>query len=104
MYMPPFNVTYSDGRVVVASPKPADLVAFERQYQMAFTSIGETPNMEWLFYMAWAPLHRTKQEPRAFDEFLADVEDVDQIKAQEPAPFDQAVSDASLPEPPPSPA
>jgi hypothetical protein len=96
-----FQVTYDDGRVVEAVAKPKDVVAFERQYGQSMTVFADksTPtHMEWLFYLAWSPLHRSKQEPRAFDEFLDAVEDVDLVDEEsEAAPFSPAPSDAPPP-------
>jgi hypothetical protein len=95
-----FEVTYDDGRVVEAVAKPKDVVAFERQYGQSMAAFGgdaKSVPMEWLFYLAWSPLHRSKQEPRAFDEFLDDVEDVSPVEEAEPVPFPSAASDAPSP-------
>lgn len=89
-----FRVTYDDGRVVESVAKPKDIVAFERQYGQSMAAFaGDAPvPMEWVFYLAWSPLHRSRQEPRAFDEFLDDVDDVTPIEEPEPAPFVSAPS------------
>lgn len=96
-----FTVTYEDGRVVEAVAKPKDIVAFERQYGQSMAAFGDEtkrPPMEWLFYLAWSPLHRSKREPRAFDEFLDDVEDVEPVEEPEPVPFPPAPSDEPSPD------
>ena len=95
-----FKVTYEDGREVEAVAKPKDIVAFERQYGQSMASFGDEtkpPPMEWLFYLAWSPLHRSKREPRAFDEFLDDVDDVSPVEEPEPVPFPPAPSDEPSP-------
>lgn len=95
-----FKVTYDDGREVEAVAKPKDIVAFERQYGQSMAAFGDEDNpapLEWLFYLAWSPLHRSKREPRAFDEFLDDVEDVEPVEEPEPVPFPQAPSDGPSP-------
>lgn len=93
-----FNVTYADGSVVEAVAKPKDIVAFERQYGQSMAAFGNAekpPPMEWLFYLAWSPMHRQGREPRAFDEFLDFVEDIEPFEdeAADAAPFDPAPSD-----------
>jgi hypothetical protein len=94
-----FNVTYEDGRVVEAVAKPKDIVAFERQYGVSMGAIGEDARMEWLFYLAWSPLHRSKQEPAAFDAFLDVVAGIDPVADEvEPAPFPPAPSDGPSPD------
>lgn len=95
-----FKVTYEDGREVESVTKPKDIVAFERQYGQSMAAFGgdKPVPMEWLFYLAWSPLHRSKREPRAFDEFLDDVDDVSPVEEPEPAPFDPAPSDGPSPD------
>jgi hypothetical protein len=87
-----FRVVYDDGREVESVAKPKDIVAFERQYGVsmaaAFADESQPPPLEWLFYLAWSPLHRLKQDPRAFDEFLDDVDSIEALEdAEEAAPF-----------------
>lgn len=98
------KVTYVDGRTVEITAKPKDYVAFERQYgfPMSVFADDDTPTrMEWIYYLAWSPLHRAKQEPRAFDEFLDDVEEVDIVAEKEAvAPFPQGPSDGTSSESP----
>jgi hypothetical protein len=90
-----YKVTYSGGRTVDAVTKPKDMVAFERQYNLPF---HESSRAEHVFYLAWSPLHRSGVEPRAFDEFLDDVEDVAEVKgATETDPFPPAQSGEESP-------
>lgn len=92
-----FKVTYDDGREVESVAKPKDIVAFERQYNQSVAAFGEegkSVNIEWLFYLAWSPLHRQGREPRVFDEFLDHVEDITPVEEPEPAPFEPAASAA----------
>jgi hypothetical protein len=94
-----FKVTYDDGRVVESAVKPKDVVAFERQYGQTMAAFSEPGKvqLEWLYYLAWSPLHRSKQEPRAFDEFLDSVEEIDEVEEPEPVPFPPAPSAAPSP-------
>lgn len=91
-----FTVTYDDGKKVESVAKPKDIVAFERQYGKSMASFGDASNpppMEWVYYLAWSPLHRQGREPRAFDEFLDAVADVEPKEAPDvdPTPPDLSV-------------
>lgn len=96
-----FKVTYEDGREVEAVAKPKDIAAFEAQYDMSvavFADEARPPRMTWLYYLAWSPLHRQGREPRAFDEFLASVEDIEaKDEVPEAVPFETAPSAELLP-------
>jgi hypothetical protein len=91
-----FDVTYQDGTVVQAIALPRDFVAFERQYGKSIAAFGDQTQMEWVFYLAWSPLHRSGREPGDFDSFLDKVEDVQPVQDEEtPAaatPFPTEVS------------
>lgn len=79
-----FEVTYEDGRKVVASAGPKDFVSFERQYGHSVTKFSDDTKVEWIYYLAWAPLHRTRVERADFDTFLDLIDDVDPVE-DEPA-------------------
>lgn len=91
-----FKVTYLDGREVQATARPKDIVAFERQYGKSFADFagdnkGSMPPMEWMYYLAWSPLHRMREERAAFDEFLDLVEEIEalddkEVPAADPTP------------------
>jgi hypothetical protein len=86
-----FEVEFEDGRKIEAAAKPKDIIAFERQYDRSFTGVVDDLRFEHLCYLAWSPLHRQKRDPRAFDEFMDDVEDIG-VKDDdpEPVPFGKA--------------
>jgi hypothetical protein len=98
-----FQVKYDDAREVEAVAKPKDIVAFERQYGVSFaTAFADEKNpahMEWMFYLAWSPLHRQGRDPRAFDEFLDDVDAITPVEeeVEEAVPFPKAASDEASP-------
>ena len=96
-----FTVRYDDGREVEAVAKPKDMVAFERQYGVSmadFASETKAPAMEWLYYLAWSPLHRQGREPRAFDAFLDDVDAITPVEDEaDVAAFPQAASAGTSP-------
>lgn len=95
------KVTYEDGREVEAIAKPKDIVAFERQYGVAFAEFFVGRRYEWLCYLAWSPLNRQGREPRPFDEFMDfvdDVESLDSLEAVEPVlPFEPEASAETSP-------
>lgn len=103
-----FVVLYADGRKVEAVARPKDVVAFERQYQTsmaAFADEKKPPPMEWMYYLAWSPLHRLRQEPRAFDEFLDDVDEIEVVEEPTAAtPFEKTPSPDQSPISPSEPA
>jgi hypothetical protein len=95
-----FEITYDDGRKVLAVAKPKDFVAFERQYDKPMTAFsGGGTHDEWLYYLAWSALHRSGSEPAAFDEFLDHVDDLEVI-GDEVAPLPLAPSPETSPSSP----
>lgn len=91
-----FTVKYDDGHEVEAVAKPKDFVAFERQFDVSFAEFKAGAKIEWLYYLAWSPLHRQAREPRSFDEFLSAVDDI--TPEDDEAPFDPAQSDGPSPD------
>lgn len=81
------TITYGDGTTKTVTVKPGDFVAFERKYNTDWDAAQEHPRIEYVFFLAWKALTRTKQETRTFDEFLDDVDDLD--SDEQAAPLDQ---------------
>lgn len=96
----PFKVTYNDGREVQAVAKAKDIVAFERQYDIPFSAFtaGEA-RLEWIYYLAWSPLHRQGREEASFDAFMDLVDEVEEVEDEAPAvvPFERAPSGEESP-------
>lgn len=96
-----FKVTYLDGRVVQSVARPKDIVAFERQYNKSMADFADKtkqPPMEWLYYLAWSPLHRLREERAAFDEFLDLVDEIEgDVEVPVVDPTQPAASAASSP-------
>lgn len=97
-----FKVKYNDGREVDAVAKPKDIVAFERQYGVGLTSFADQKQLkiEWLFYLAWSPLHRAGLESHPFDEFLDYIDEIEAVEdenAEATGPFPTAPSGEPLP-------
>jgi hypothetical protein len=70
------KVTYTDGTEIEVLAGPRAQVDLERHFKM---SIQEAKNIEHVYYLAWTALHLSGKEPRAFDEWLDDLVDVDQL-------------------------
>ena len=59
------------------TPKPGDLVRFERQYDVPASSLDDNTRLEYVFYIAWCAMKRTGAFTGEFEEFidLADIGD-----------------------------
>jgi hypothetical protein len=95
-----FRVIYDDGREVTATARPRDIVQFERTYRTSFLTLNEASPLEWLYYLAWSPLHRSQQDPRAFDEFMDAVDSIETVDEEPAAPLEPAASADSSPDSP----
>lgn len=91
-----FKVTYDDGREVEAVAGPRDFVAFERQFGRALPTDEKDLRLEYMYYLAWSPLHRAGVEQGDFDTFLGAVDEIGSADA----PADAA--DPSQAEPSPA--
>lgn len=75
-----YRVTYDGGKEVTATTKPIDIMEYERRYGVSFMQFGEGTPLEHAWFLAWAPLHRTGQDPRDFDAFMSDVDSIDVVE------------------------
>ena len=86
-----------DGRVqhvMVAAP---DLIAFEREYDKPMTVLG-SGRLEYLFYVSWKAVTRTKQTALDFDawcETIASIKDSEE-SAEELVPLESSPPTGSL--------
>ena len=57
----------------------ADLVAFERRYDRSSAALDDPKavRVEWIVFLAWNALNRTGALGVEFDEFLANVEEIE---------------------------
>lgn len=92
-----YKVTYDDGRVVDAVAKPVDIMEYERRYHTSFMQFGDSTPLEHVYFLAWAPLHRTGQDPREFDAFMADVDAIEGVEEETPVPTKRGRSGARSP-------
>lgn len=80
-----YKVTFADGTDAEAVAGPPDIVAFERRYSTSFLTLGDvTPPIEHIYFLAWAPLHRTGTVTSDFETFLNNVEDVEEVQDVKP--------------------
>ena len=68
--------------------KPADLVAFERKFDVAWEDVQEKPKIEYMFFLAWNASRRTGVTTDEFDVWLDRVDDLDPVEEVplEPSP------------------
>lgn len=68
------------------TPKPGDLVRFERHYDVAASTLDNDTRLEYVFYIAWCAMKRTGAFTGEFEEFI-DLADIgDSIPLESPTP------------------
>ena len=65
------DVEFSDGRSMVAVAELPDIIAFERQYGIGISDVGDNPRLEWLAFLAWTALKRRGQAGDDFEGWLS---------------------------------
>jgi hypothetical protein len=70
----PLEVTYADSRVDHVLCTGADTIAFERAYDLPTNKIGE--RLEYMWFLAWACLNRTKRVNLPFEDWMSSVDQV----------------------------
>jgi len=70
----PLEISYADGRTEKVLCTGADTIVFERTYDLPTNKIGE--RLEYVWFLAWASLKRTKKVDIAFDVWMESVEQV----------------------------
>lgn len=51
----------------------ADMVAFEREFELSIASLEQTAKLTHLLYLAWSSEHRRKATGKSFDDWVNDV-------------------------------
>ena len=64
------HVAYEDGSGVDVSTSMPDFIAFERKYDKAVSSFASEPRIEYMAFLAWHNLHRSKRTQLEFDAWL----------------------------------
>lgn len=70
------TVLFEDGRQVPAVLKPADYIAFERQYGIGVAKLATEQRYEWLAYLAWSAVERSGGG-LTFDDFVRTIDDIE---------------------------
>jgi len=70
----PLKVEYVDGTIERALCTGADSITFERTYDLGTDQVGK--RLEYVWFLAWAALTRTRKVTRTFEEWLPTVEAV----------------------------
>jgi hypothetical protein len=73
------KVVYLDGKEIEAKITPRAEVATERFFERGMAKLQDDAHAEHLYYLAWAALHYADKEPRAFEHFLSDIEDIEMV-------------------------
>ncbi len=70
------HIQFEDGTDKEITANAADLVAFENNFNVGVTSLGDSPRMGWLLYLAWHSEHRTKATKKTYEEWLDTVAEI----------------------------
>lgn len=54
----------------------ADMVAFEREFELSIASLEKTAKLTHLLYLAWSSEHRRKATAKSFDEWVEEVDGI----------------------------
>lgn len=81
------QITSSDGATEQVVAGPADMIALERHYNISTGSMQDptASRIEYLAYLAWSALRRTRAGVPDFDAWLATLDDLESSKAADPA-------------------
>ena len=70
------HIQFEDGTDKDITANAADLVAFEDKFNVSVTSLGDSPRMSWLLYLAWHSEHRTKSTKLTYEDWLNTVGEI----------------------------
>lgn len=83
--MNPINlqIQYVDGSAVEVSTTAADFIAFEMKFDKSIATLGTDVRVTYLFFLAWAALHRTKATDLSFEDWAETVAMVGEFSPKE---------------------
>lgn len=76
----------AEARKVTA--EPADMVAFEREFQKSITTLQSNVFLTDLFWLAWHAEKRTNATSLGFDEWVATLETVEPVGGDDMVPLE----------------
>jgi hypothetical protein len=72
-----------------------DMIAFEQEFDLSISVLGEDPKMSHLTWLAWHSMQRTGKTQLEFMEWAATLEDITGEEAGEPVPLESTPSTGS---------
>lgn len=85
------KVAYNDGSSEEVTVGPVSQVAFEREHNIGIGVLAKDQKMGHLYWLAW---HASTKGQGSFDDWLRELDSVEDATAEKAAPFDEAPSDA----------
>jgi hypothetical protein len=80
----------AEARTVTA--EPADMVAFEREFQKSITSLQSNVFLTDLFWLGWHAEKRTGATGLSFDEWVATLETIEAVGGDDMVPLESSPS------------
>jgi hypothetical protein len=82
------SVQYVDGSGAGVEASVPDFIAFERKYDRPVASFANDPRIEYMCFLTWHALTRTKGETAEFDDWLSKVAELTIGDEEEIAPLE----------------
>ena len=70
------RIQFVSGEEKDITANAADMVTFEREFEVSIASLEKDPKLTHLLFLAWASEARLKSTAKTFDEWLSDVDGV----------------------------
>lgn len=67
------RIEFASGESKDIVANAADMVAFEREFELSIAALENTAKLTHLLYLAWSSEHRRKETAKSFDEWVNDV-------------------------------
>lgn len=88
------QVTYEDERTEAVMATAVDAIAFEREYDKPIAALN-TGRMEYMWYIGWHALKRTKKTDLPFDVWLDTVVELKDEEVDDIVPLERSQSTGS---------
>lgn len=75
-----------------------DMIAFEQEWNVSISVLGDDPKMSHLSWLAWHATHRIGKTQLGFMEWAATLEDITGEEAEVPVPLESTPSIGLLPD------
>jgi len=84
------RVAYNDGSGVDITASTPDLIAFERKFDKSFSAFADEFRLEYIVWLAWYALTRTKVISVEFDPWTETVDGVTVKAVADPPPLESS--------------